>query len=266
MTGVEFDNAAARPDDLDFRQVAQIFVRTWPFIRPIFKHLVIFLAASGVIFVYAAVLGIILVGLVFSGIIAGEPLGNLHVVLYGLDPKVFVDVEHLSDEARLMLPWPVVNTTIAMVAVLVLGGAALYLYKIWVFQKINQLMRLKLIGQLQAQSLTYHANAKTGDAIYRVYQDSAMVTEIIQAVFLEPLMFMGRYLFAILAVAMFDPWLAFIVGITFLPVFLLGSFFSSRLRVGFAPPGNLTVTSLPGFRKALLAFGLSRQRATSPSD
>jgi len=39
----------AAPDDLNFRRVVHIFLRTWPFIRPALRHLVIFVAVSAAI-------------------------------------------------------------------------------------------------------------------------------------------------------------------------------------------------------------------------
>ena len=245
MTLSVFESSEARRDDLDFRRVAQIFVRTWPFIQPVVRHLMIFIAVSAVIFLFSAAFGFIVTGLMQGGLVGGKPLGSFTAALYGLDPAIFVDVDALSDEARLMLPWLVVNTTIGAMLVLVLGGLSLYYYTVWIFQQINQHMRAKLIERLQAQSLTFHANSRTGDAIYRVYQDSAMVTQIIQVVFLEPLTFLGRYLFGVAIVAAFNPWLALIVGVTFLPVLLLGAKFSSPLRTGFrtARERNSALTS-----------------------
>ena len=209
------------------------------------RHLGIFLGVSAAIFLFGAAFGFIVTGLMQGGLVAGKPLGSFHADIYGLDPAIFVDVDALSDEARLILPWLVVNTTIVAMLVLVGGGLGLYYYTIWIFQQVNQRMRAQLIERLQAQSLTFHANARTGDAIYRVYQDSAMVTQIIQAIFLEPLMFLGRYLFAVAVMAAFNPWLALIVGVTFLPVLLLGARFSSPLRIGFrtARERNSALTS-----------------------
>ena len=94
-------------------------------------------------------------------------------------------------------------------------------------------MRVSLIDRLQAQSLTYHAHARTGDAIYRVYQDSAMVTSIIRAIFLEPMMFAGRILFALAIVAAFDPALAGMLAVATVPILVLGRVFSSPLRRAF---------------------------------
>ena len=101
MTDIPVVGEPARTDDLNFRRVVHIFVRTWPFIRPAVKHLAIFVAVSVAIAVYSAVLVFIITGLMNGGIVAGRPLGGLHVAIYDLDPAVYVNVESLSDEARL---------------------------------------------------------------------------------------------------------------------------------------------------------------------
>lgn len=233
MTDIPVVGEPTRTDDLNFRRVVHIFVRTWPFIRPAVKHLVIFVAVSVAIAVYSAVLVFIITGLMNGGIVAGRPLGQLHVAIYGLDPAVYVNVESLSDEARLSLCWPVILSTIPLLLVAVGGALILLYYGIWIFQGINQRMRVTLIDRLQAQSLAFHASARTGDAIYRVYQDSAMVTSIIRAVFLEPLMFTGRLLFGVAVIAAFDPLLALMLAGTVVPILYLGLKFSSRLRTSF---------------------------------
>ena len=220
-------------DDLNFRRVVHIFLRTWPFIRPAAKHLVIFVAVSAGIAVFSAILGFIITGLMNGGIVAGRPLGQLHVAIYGLDPAVYVNVDALSAEARLSLCWPVIVSTIPLLLVAVGGYLVLYYYSVWIFQGINQRMRVTLIDRLQAQSLAFHASARTGDAIYRVYQDSAMVTSIIRAVFLEPLMFVARLLFGVAVIAAFDPLLALMLAVTVVPILYLGLKFSSRLRTAF---------------------------------
>ena len=220
-------------DDLDFRRVVHIFLRTWPFIRPALRHLIIFVLVSVVIALFSAALLFIITGLMNGAIVGGKPLGQVHVSIYGLDPAVYVDVEELAPDARRSLRWLVILTTIPLVVAAAGGGIALYYYSVWIFQGINQRRRVSLIDRLQAQSLTYHANARTGDAIYRVYQDSAMVTSIIRAIFLEPLMFAGRLLFAVAIVAAFDPALAAMLAAVTVPILVLGRVFSSPLRRAF---------------------------------
>ena len=232
-------------DRLNFSAVMQIFFRTWPFIRPSLKHLIFFVFISGVVFIFVASLGFIITGLMNGAIVGAQPLGSLHVDIYGLDPEVYVNVEVLSDDARRQLPWLVIWTAALLFGVAVPVGFAMWYYTVWIFQAINQRMRVRLIEQLQMQSLAYHNNAETGDAIYRVYQDSAMVTQIIRSIFLDPMQFLGRYLFSIVIVAAFDPWLALVVGVTVLPVLTLGYWFSSPLRRAFrtARENNSSLTS-----------------------
>ena len=225
--------ANTHADELNFRRVVHIFGRTWPFIRPASRHLLIFVAISVVAAVFSAACLFIITGLMNGGIIGGRPLGPLHVAIYGLDPAVFVEVEELAPDARLSLRWLVILTTIPLMVVVIGAGALLYYYSVWIFQGINQRMRVALIDRLQAQSLAFHARARTGDAIYRVYQDSAMVTQIIRQIFLEPPMFAGRYLFGLAIVAAFDLWLAVVLAVTVAPILLLGWKFSSPLRQAF---------------------------------
>ncbi len=220
-------------DDFDFARVLQIFLRTWPFIKPLSRHLLFFVVCSALVFLFATTLGFIVTGLINGGIIGGKPLGLLHAGIYGLDPAVFVEVEELSADARRQLPSLAVWSFVPLVALVIIAGMLLYQYSIWIFQSINQLMRVRLIEQLQMQSLAFHSQAQTGDAIYRIYQDSAMVTSIIRSIFLDPLMFLGRYLFGLGVVAAFSPQLALILGITIIPVLFLGRYFSSPLRVAF---------------------------------
>ena len=233
MADIAVQDEPVRTDDLNFRRVVHIFLRTWPFMRPALKHMVVFVVASAAIALFAAFLGFIITGLMNGGIVAGRPLGQLHVSIYALDPAVYVNVESLSDEARLSLCWPVIISTIPLLLAVVVGGLLLYYYSIWIFQGINQRMRVTLIDRLQAQSLAFHASARTGDAIYRVYQDSAMVTSIIRAIFLEPMMFVGRLLFGVAVIAAFDPLLALMLAGTVVPILYLGLKFSSRLRMAF---------------------------------
>ena len=230
---VDAANIEPGRDDLSLGGVFKIFWRTWPFIRPSLKHLIAFVAISGIIGVIGVGLGGLLVALATTGIMSADPLGSAVAALYDFDPSVYVNVDKLSDDARRALAWPTVNTAIVLTLIGVTAGFSLYYYSIWIFQSINQRMRVQLIDRLQAQFLAYHARAETGDAIYRLHQDSAMVTAIIRPVFLEPIMFLGRYLGGIVIVMAFSPQHALILGVTSLPLILLGRYVSPRLRLMF---------------------------------
>ena len=69
------------------------------------------------------------------------------------------------------------RTLVGLVAGLaVFGGAwfaALYYYRAWILQRVNQVLRLRLHDRLHALSLRFHNDSAVGDGMYRMYQDSA---------------------------------------------------------------------------------------------
>ena len=232
-------------DKLNAKWVISIFLRTWPFIRPMLRHLIGFVVISGIVALIAAGISLILIGIATAGVLAGQPIGGIAAAMFSLDPAIFVHAEELGVDARRDLLWPTLILAIILSVVVIPSGAMLYYYSIWIFQQINQLMRVQLIERLHAQSLSYHANSRTGDAIYRVYQDSAMVTAIIRSIFLDPLMFLGRYFVGVFIVAAFDPLLAMILGLVVAPLLGLGYYYSARLRTRFriAREENSSLTS-----------------------
>ena len=238
-------HATELSEKLSFRWVLNTFLRTWPFIRPSLKHFGIFLALSGTVALIGLFLVFVVFGFTTTGIVAGDPVGSVPVAVWGLDPNVYVNVDELTDEARRGLIWPAIITTIVLLAITVSAGIGLSYYSIWIFQEVNQRMRLELIDRLQAQSLQFHAKAKAGDAIYRVYQDSAMVTGLVRSILLEPLLFLGRYVVGLAVVAAFDPFLALVLAFAVPPVLYLGYRFSGPLRHRFrvARERNSALTS-----------------------
>ena len=241
----ESGEAPAVPEKQGFRWVVNIFLRTWPFIRPSLKHFFAFLGLSSGVALLGLFLTFIVFGLTTTSIVGADPVGSIAATIWRLDPDTFVNVEALSDDARRELIWPALITAMVLIGVLIGAGMGLAYYSIWIFQQVNQRMRLDLMERLQAQSLAFHASARTGDAIYRIFQDSAMVTDLVRSILLEPLMFLGRFLVGLVVVAAFDPFLALVLALTVPPTLFLGYKFSGPLRRRFrsARESNSALTS-----------------------
>ncbi|MEM7365141.1 MAG: ABC transporter ATP-binding protein [Pseudomonadota bacterium] len=239
------DTQTTDPHSLNARWVLTIFLRTWPFIRPLVKHLFAFVGLSAIVGLVAAIITLILINIATAGVLAGDPIGGMGAAIFSLDPAVYVEAESLDEATRKTLLWPSLALAILLALIGVPSAMGLYYYSMWIFQQINQLMRIRLVDRLQAQSLSFHAQSETGDAIYRVYQDSAMVTQIIRSIFLDPLMMIGRYLFGLFFVLAFDPLLALVLGLVTIPVMVIGYYFSPRLRIRFrgARETNSSLTS-----------------------
>jgi ABC-type multidrug transport system fused ATPase/permease subunit len=141
---------------------------------------------------------------------------------------------------------------------------ALYYYQVWILQRVNQHLRLALLDRFQSLSLRFHSDSRVGDAIYRMYQDSAMVTQLIEVLFLTPLYSSARFAFSVGAMALFDPLLALLLALLWPPFLGIGLWYSRRLRIRFrrAREATSALTSriqetLAGI-KVLKAYGAER--------
>ncbi len=102
-----------------------------------------------------------------------------------------------------------------------------------------------MIERAETLSLRYHDSNRVGDAIFRVYQDSAMIVNLIQSAVFSPLTTLYGVLTGVVIVAAFDPWFAVLV-----------------LLVGI-PTAWVVVKSTPRVRRRALANRVANSRLTS---
>jgi ABC-type multidrug transport system fused ATPase/permease subunit len=222
-----------REDRLHFRLVIGLLLRCVRLLRPVRRHVAALFGAFSVLAVLFVPLGVLLFDAFWTRALEGKPLLPLEAALLGLDPARFARVAALSaDQRRELLQRVVLVGALVGVAVTPLV-MALYYYQVWILQRVNQHLRLALLDRFQSLSLRFHADSKVGDAIYRMYQDSAMVTQLIEVLFLTPLYSVARFAFGVGAMALFDPLLALLLALLWPPFLALGLFFSRRLRFRF---------------------------------
>ena len=124
-------------------------------------------------------------------------------------------------------------------------GAVFGYYSMWVWQCVNQNLRVAMIERAESLSLKYHDSSRVGDAIFRVYQDSAMIVNLIQSAIIAPLMTIYGLVIGIGIVAAFDPWFAAMVVLVAVPV------------------GWTIVKSTPRIRRRALVNRVANSRLTS---
>ena len=244
------------------RQFLRLALRTWPFIRPMLKHfvtLVVAGAAAGLITAPLAALGI---DVLYNKVLVGEKLQPLQAALLFLDESYVTtatnDPERESDsfaeggarvnagapsaedanhdEAR---PTPAQRKVIrnrflvwfAIASLLSLGGfAVLTYYGTWIRQRVNQTLRVAMIERAERLSLKYHSHARSGDTVFRVYQDSAMIVSLVEKAIIEPLMMLGLLLFSLIFIFFFSPGMALACSVAAVPMIWLTAGFTPRLR------------------------------------
>ena len=261
-------NPFALPEDageaLDRRQFVNLFGRTWPYLRPQLPHLATWISARmavELIFIFAA---LVAYDLFNNKILLGEKLEAGQAALLWLDesyvgvPEVLQTPESTGggetdatepageidepagafDPATMLSPEQRRTVTnrlgvlFAIIAVLMfmLLPAADY-YGTWILQRVNQFLRVTMVERAEHLSLRYHSHARTGDAIYRVFQDSAMITSVIERVLIEPVVAIGQVLFSFAVICLFSRTLGVLYLAGVVPVVWLLVWFAPRLQV-----------------------------------
>jgi len=251
-------------DRLGFRLVVQIFLRCVGLLRGARRHIALLALGWSVLLTILIAPGLVLSDLLATRVLVGEPLTGLQAWLLRMDPAATVAVEQLTPEVRHQIARRGLVLSAAGAALLVPLLLGLIYYYVWILQRVNQLLRLELLERLQTLSLRFHSESRVGDAIYRIYQDSAMVTQLIQVLILTPVRALALFVVGAVVVTMMEPWLGLLLlGVVPLQL-LVGRRYSKRLRVRFrrAREANSRLTSriqetLLGIR-VIKAFGIER--------
>ena len=256
------------PEEVRVSDVIGILIRGWPYIRPMRWHVVTYVVLMVVATLWGIFWGLTILTAIYQNVILDQPVALLTAHLMWLDPATWVEVEQLTVDQRFeLVPMIVVLAVFSGTLGFMISNANDY-YRVWVMQNINQNLRLHLMGQLQHLSLKFHADNKTGDGIYRLFQDSAMVTQIIQSLVIDPVLMIVRFLIGVVVVAFFSPLLALGILLTWGPMIVLAKKMSASLRRYFllARQMNSELTStiqesIDGIR-TIKVNGLERERQT----
>jgi ABC-type multidrug transport system fused ATPase/permease subunit len=236
-------------DRLHFRLLVGLLLRCARLLRPVRRHVAALFGAFVALALLFLPLGVLLFDAFWTRALEGQALLPLEATLLGLDPARFVGVEALSPELRRELLARVIAVGVAAGVAVAPLVMALYYYQVWILQRVNQHLRLALLDRFQSLSLRFHGDSKVGDAIYRMYQDSAMVTQLIEVLFLAPLYTLSRFAFSVAAMALFDPLLALLLALLWPPCLALGLWFSQRRAAASGARGRPTARSRRASRR-----------------
>ena len=259
------------PPSMSLRRMFALALKTWPYMRPMLKHLVVLIAvlfSGGLIALIAGLFG---TDLFTNKVLLGEKLQPIQATVMFVgdeyvttDPlklgkkkkatsgkKGALDSELPESEPELtqaqrktvrnrLLIWGAVSGVIGAIL-----GMAFWYYSTWVWQSINQNLRVAMVERAESLSLRFHNDSRVGDAIFRVYQDSAMIVNLLQGGIISPLMTLYAILAGLAFAAAFDPWFVLIVVIVGVPI------------------GWLTVASTPRIRRRALANRIANSNLTS---
>lgn len=251
-------------DRLSARDVLRVLVRCVRILGSARWHLVGLCAGFAALALALLPPSLLFLDLFWTRALQGEPLPAIQAWLLRLDPAVAVNVGALSEDVRQSVALRTVLAGVAIAAVATPLVFALFYYQIWILQRVNQALRVDLMDRLQSLSLRFHSEARVGDALYRLTQDSAMVTQLVDVVLLAPLYAVGGFLFAIAITTAIDPRFTLLLLAALIPALALGRSFSTPMRRDFrrAREANAALTAqiqevVSGIR-VLKAYGAER--------
>ena len=192
-------------------------------------HLVYFYAINFFERFLNLALGVILADLLNQSLLQAEPIAPGLAGLVGLPEFAQGTLDRLTPEQQHEVKWVYVyialGTHMARLPLRIINPY----YKMWIMQRINQDLRVALLSRWHQLSLSYHSGHRTGDAVYRIYQDSAMVTAVVDQLINLTLAMMSYYT-CVALVTILSPWLGLVAGVIVVPALLWAQWAMPRMR------------------------------------
>jgi len=244
-------------EKLRSRDIFRLVPRVWPFIRPFKRHLV-YLGLGVVPGLPGGLFALALLGVFFDAVGQGKPLNPFQAWM--------LHVPMTAD--RHIILWHACVFTGVLMLIAIPYGIGLVAYGIWILQRMTNQFRVDLYARLQELSLRFHSEEKIGDAIFRMFQDSAAIPHVINGLIIQPLHVVPLVLVNILILAAFDYHVAAIAA-ALIPInFVVAALFAKPLRRAFLAERVATAQATTRIEetlasiKAVKAFG----RETSESE
>ena len=174
--------------------------------------------------------GLVLVDLMNQSLLQGEPLAPGVAKWLGL-PELSIDaISALTNEQRYDLLFLWVQLQVILLLLNSVIGVINSYYRMWILQRINQDLRVALVERWHQLSLNYHSEHRTGDSIFRIYQDSAMVTNVIEQLINASRMVIN-YFIAVFVVSLLSPWVGILAALLVFPALTWAHIAMPRVRV-----------------------------------
>jgi ATP-binding cassette subfamily B protein len=163
---------------LDVRAVSKLALRTLPYLRPAIIELKPLVWVALPLLLLSVPAGMLGADLFLNRMLNAQPLTEFEAWILAVDPAEFVAVEALSIAGRQLIRDRLVIGSVGLTIFLTPIGFWARYKILLIGQRINQILRVEMVSNMQAMSLRFHSGSRVGDSIYRTYQDSAMVTNL----------------------------------------------------------------------------------------
>ena len=265
-SAISLSRQEVKDRSFSFKEFRSLIFRTWPYLRQELPHLIVWITLRMLLEIIWISAVLITFDLFNNKVLVGERLSPTQAAVLFVDESYQLSAEEqiATAELRRLIETEAEETdtrdeerrheleaqiskldeaqrkTVRNRFLVIMAFAALLFfilapaidyYRTWILQRINQYLRITMIERAEHLSLRYHAHAQTGDVIYRVYQDSAMITNIVEKILLQPIVASFTTLFSFIVLVSFS----LILGVMFLfgvvPILLIVAWFTPRLQI-----------------------------------
>ena len=194
-------------------------------------HLAYYYILVGIQGFIGLTMGLLLTDLLMQSLVQADPIHPGVAQFFG-HPEFARggEIAELTAEQRHQIKWWYVQLSLGLWLLNLPIGAFRPWYHVWIMQRINQDLRLALVQRWHQLSLSYHSDHRTGDSIYRIYQDSAQVTAVIGQI-VEILTSCWSYLLALILVSFLSPTVGLIASTIVLPAIFWARWSMPRMRI-----------------------------------
>lgn len=239
------DKTLGDAEPINLRRIFRLVRLCLPFLRPMAWHIVVLIVVGAIGVGILAIAGTIANDLITNKVLVGDKLQPLQAKAMllddsyvkeeflpttSIDPGESVAEEQLTEEQRIVVRNRMIVLIIVCALILLTLVAAIPYYDMWIWQSVNQSLRLGILERLESLSYRYHNNAQVGDAIFRIYQDSSLITQLIEGVILAIGMQLLTMLGMLVYLLFFDWQLVLLAVGTLIPIFIIMVKFTPRIR------------------------------------
>ena len=192
-------------------------------------HLVYFYIVSFIQRILGTGFGLLNADLLNQALLQGKPLAPALSALLGFPELSSEYLESLTQEQQMDMLYRWVTINLGYFFFMLPINVGMGYYNMWIMQMINQNLREALVERWHQLSITYHSDHRTGDSIFRIYQDSAMVTNVIRMLIDITLRILS-YFSTVIIVFLLSPLIGTIAALIVIPGFLFGSYAMPRVR------------------------------------
>ena len=215
---------------LNARGLARIYLGTWPYIFAELKHFIALLGMTLAMIGVGTAVAFLGIDILWDSVGQGNRLSSAQAGIMLLQDTGYVDSDNLTSEARRTILFRFLILTAVIVVVTTTVFTVIQMYKAWILQRVNQRLRTRMVANAEELSLRFHSQSSAGDAIYRVFQDSAMVTAVVDNIVVVPMIGLTTLAMQLAIASLFSPWFGCLLMIGVITCVVLLVVITPRLR------------------------------------